>query len=54
MHTATLGVEHLLYAHPLLFIYLKLFFCSLLNHGYVPGSFGLGICVPLLEDENWQ
>lgn len=45
------GAEHLRYAHPLQFIYLKLLFCSLLNHRYVPESFGLGICAPLLKDK---
>jgi hypothetical protein len=46
-----LGAEHLRYAHPLLHIYLKLLFCAVFNHCYVPDNFGSGVSVPLLKDK---
>jgi hypothetical protein len=40
-----LGPEHLLYAHPLLVVCLKLLVISIFTHGYVPDKFGFGVSV---------
>jgi len=47
-----LNVEHLLYAHPSIVIYLKLLFALIMSHGYVPNEFGCGVIVPLAKDKS--
>jgi hypothetical protein len=44
--------EHLLYAHPLLVLLLKLLFNSILHFGYVPDNFGCGVMIPVIKDRN--
>ena len=44
--------EHLLYAHPLLVLLLKLLFNSILHFGYVPDNFGCGVMIPVIKDKN--
>lgn len=46
-----LGAEHLRHAHPVLCVYLKLLFCAIFNHGYVPDNFSRGVSVPLIKDK---
>ena len=46
-----LTAEHLLYAHPSLVVHLTMLFKAILIHGFVPDSFGAGICVPLIKDK---
>src|SRR2546425_6335850 len=46
-----LSAEHLLYAHPSLVVHLRLLFCGLATHCYVPHNFGSGIIIPLLKDK---
>jgi hypothetical protein len=43
--------EHLLYSHPILPTMLCTLFNSMLQLGYVPASFGLGIIIPLIKDK---
>lgn len=47
-----LGAEHLHYAHPLIFLHLKVLFYLIFTHNYVPDAFGIGISVPLLKDKS--
>jgi len=44
-----LMVEHLIHAHPVLFLCLKYLFSMMLYCGYVPNAFGCGILIPLLK-----
>jgi exonuclease III len=46
-----LSAEHLLHAHPSLVVHLRLLFCGLATHCYVPDDFGSGIIIPLLKDK---
>ena len=45
-------VEHLLYAHPLLIVMLRVLFNIMLIHGVVPQMFGNGIIVPIVKNKN--
>ena len=46
-----LSAENLRFAHPALFIHLKLLFYVMFAHGYVPDKFGDGIIIPLIKDK---
>jgi len=46
-----LCAEHLLYAHPILIMHLKVLFKLILCHRFVPNSFGKGVTVPLIKDK---
>lgn len=43
--------EHLLYAHPILVLLLKVLFSAIIKHGYVPDIFCQGIVIPLVKDK---
>ena len=45
-----LCAEHLLYAHPSLLTHLKQLYALILQHGFVPNSFGCGVSIPLIKD----
>jgi len=45
-----LCAEHLLYAHPILIMHLKVLFKLILCHRFVPNSFAKGVTVPLIKD----
>ena len=45
-----LSAEHLLYAHPSLYVCLSSLFNLMLQAGYVPNDFGLGIMIALHKD----
>jgi len=44
--------EHILYAHPALFVHLTTLFYLVLRNGFVPSAFGTGVIVPLVKDRN--
>ena len=44
--------EHVLYAHPVISTVLARLFTAMLNHGYVPQAFGLGVVIPILKDDS--
>ena len=46
-----LCAEHLLYAHPSLVMHLKHLYVLILQHGFVPNSFGCGVGVLLVKDK---
>jgi len=46
-----LCAEHLLYAHPILTMHLKVLFKLIWCHRFVPNSFGKGVAVPLIKDK---
>ena len=46
-----LCAEHLLYAHPILIMHLKVLFKLMLCHRFVPNSFSKGVTVPLIKDK---
>lgn len=43
--------EHLIHSHPSLCMHLKLLFGMMLNHNYVPDSFGIGVIIPVVKDK---
>lgn len=47
-----LSPEHLLYSHPCLTLYLCKLFNLMLDKGYVPKDFGIGVIVPIIKDKN--
>ena len=47
-----LSTEHLLFAHPILIVSLKMLFNLMYENGYVPDDFGRGLLIPLLKDSN--
>jgi hypothetical protein len=46
------SVEHLVLAHPFVFIHLKLLFIMTISHAFVPGNFCKGIIIPFVEDKS--
>ena len=46
-----LCAEHLLYADPSLVTHLKYLYALILQHGFVPNSFGCGVSIPLIKDK---
>ena len=50
--TDHLTTEHISFAHPLLVIQLSLLFRVMLKHGVVPDSFGHGIVIPLVKNQD--
>jgi len=42
--------EHIIFAHPILVVLLRLLFRILLKHSIVPDSFGYGVVVPLVKN----
>jgi exonuclease III len=48
--TDGLTVEHLIYCHPILKIFLTILFNACLHHKYVPNSFGSGMLIPIFKD----
>ena len=50
--TDHLTTEHISFAHPLLVIQLSLLFRVMLKHGVVPNSFGHGIVIPLVKNQD--
>ena len=41
----------MLFAHPSVVLHLQLLFRMILQHGFVPRSFGSGISIPLIKDK---
>ena len=42
--------EHIIYAHPSVALHLCRLFNLILQHGYVPSAFCVGIIIPLVKD----
>jgi hypothetical protein len=47
-----LSAEHLIYAHPLLIIHMRLLFNMIFANAVVPGKFGEGFMIPLVKDKS--
>ena len=47
-----LQCEHLLYAHPILYVILSKLFQQFLLHGFVPSAFGRGLLIPIPKESN--
>ena len=45
-----LQAEHLLYAHPVLYVILAKLFKFMITNGCVPSAFGAGLLIPIPKD----
>ena len=45
-----LAVEHVLYAHPLIYSHLRNLFRLIVKHGHVPQNFQLSVITPIIKD----
>ena len=45
-----LTVEHIVYAHPIVYSHLKQLFDLIVRHGHVPSDFKIGVISPVIKD----
>jgi hypothetical protein len=47
-----LCIEHVVYAHPIIYMNLSNLFMMILKHGHVPRDFKIGVITPIIKDKN--
>ena len=45
-----LSIEHVLFAHPLIYVHLSMLFSLIVKHGHVPLNFKRSIIIPIIKD----
>ena len=43
-------IEHVIYAHPIIYYHLCALFAKIIKHGHVPDNFKHGIIIPVIKD----
>jgi hypothetical protein len=46
-----LTIEHIIFAHPLIYCHLKHLFMLIFKHGHVPSEFKIGVITPVIKDK---
>ena len=47
----TITKEFVMHSHPAIVVHIQLLFNIMVHHGFVPGSFGNGVIIPLVKDK---
>ena len=45
-----LSIEHVIYAHPIIYHYLCALFAIIIKHGHVPDNFKHGVIIPVIKE----